>query len=70
MDKLFDFVRKAIDVDADTELTRDQKDKKLATIMTEMERAYRIPILRNSAWEEENPEVIRVYKEISDMRKL
>ena len=70
MNKLFDFVGRAIDVDADTDLTQYQKDKKLATIMTEMERAYRIPLLRNLAWEEENPEVIRVYKEISNMRKL
>ena len=70
MDRLLNFVGRAIDVDADPELTQYQKDKKLATIMTEMERAYKIPIFRNLAWEEENPKVIRVYREISDMRKL
>ena len=70
MDKLFDYFKRAADVDADPDFTRFQKDKKLAEIMTEMEREFRIPIFRNLEWEKNNHKVIRTYREISNMRKL
>ena len=70
MDKLFDFFKRADVVDTDSDLTQFQKDKKLAEIMTEMERVYKIPIFRNLEWEKNNHKVIRTYREISNMRKL
>ena len=70
MDKLFDYFKRADAVDTDSDLTQFQKDKKLAEIMTEMERVYKIPIFRNLEWEKNNHKVIRTYREISNMRKL
>lgn len=70
MDKLLNYFKKAIYVESDDSLTQDQKDLKLAQIMTEMEREYRIPIFRNLEWEQNNPKVIRTYREISSMRSI
>lgn len=70
MDKLNQFYKQAIQIDRDPHLFQDQKDKKLAGLMTEMEIMYEIPMLRSIEWEKKHPEIISIYREISDMRKL
>jgi hypothetical protein len=67
MDK---FIKRAIVIDDDITMSQDQKNRKLAQLMTEMERVYRIPIFKNRDWEEKNRKIVQVYREISNMRKL
>jgi hypothetical protein len=61
---------KAIRINYDKNLTQHGKDVALANLMTTMEQHYQIPMLRNPEWEARNPEVIVVYRAISDLRKL
>lgn len=46
------------------------KDKKLASLMTELEVEFRIPALRNPKWERENEDVIALYTKISFSRSF
>ena len=68
MDTLIHLFEKATMIEADNSMNQDQKDLRLAQLMTAMERKYEIPMLRNEQWE--NPFVIRIYREISNMRSL
>lgn len=52
------------------DLSDYKRDVKLAELMTKMERHYRIPLLRNPEWEKQNPEIIALYRQISNSRKL
>ena len=70
MDKPIRFFEKATMIDADPYLTQDQKDVRLAQLMTAMEQRYKIPMLRDDGWEKENSSVILIYREISNMRKI
>lgn len=70
MDNLFSIWEKAKRIHSDSHLDQYNKDVELADLMTEMERRYEIPLLSNPAWEKKNPEVINVYRAISNMRKL
>lgn len=65
---LEDMIKRAESIRNDQKLNDEQKDRKLAGIMTDMEGQYRIPLLRDPEWEVKNPEVIQVYRKISDMR--
>lgn len=47
-----------------------QRDLRLAALMTEMERKYRIPALKDEQWEASNPAVIELYREVSQARAL
>lgn len=47
-----------------------QRDLRLAALMTEMERQYRIPALKNTEWESANPAVADLYREVSKARAL
>lgn len=47
-----------------------EKDRRLAALMTEMEREFNIPVLRNGAWEKGNKTVIALYRKISMSRTL
>ena len=47
-----------------------QKDKMLSNLMTDLEKAYRIPIIKNEGWEKENEEVHALYFKISTSRSL
>lgn len=47
-----------------------QRDLKLAALMTRMEQAFYIPMLKNEEWEKENLEVIGLYRQVSDARSL
>jgi hypothetical protein len=44
------------------------KTTKLSSLMTEMERLFSIPMLRNNEWESENRKVIALYRKISKSR--
>jgi hypothetical protein len=70
MGELICFFKKAIEINKNPHLTQDQKDKRLSELMTDMERVYNIPMLRNEQWERDNGYVISIYREISNMRNL
>ena len=42
-----------------------KKDYQLAELMSEMEREFRIPSIRNEKWEQENRAIIALYRKIS-----
>lgn len=56
------------------EIMRDpsirQRELRLGELMTEMEGIFKIPMLKNTAWEKENPQVIELYRKVSDSRNL
>ena len=56
------------------EIMRDpsvlQRDSRLGELMTEMEGVFKIPMLKNTIWEKENPQVIELYRKVSDSRNL
>ena len=70
MDKLICFLEKATKIVADPRMTQYQKDVRLAELMTDMERIYKIPMFRNEQWEKENEYIITIYREISRMRSI
>lgn len=45
-----------------------QRDLRLAALMSEMERKFRIPALKDEQWETSNPVVADLYKEVSYAR--
>lgn len=49
---------------------RSRRDFLLADIMTDMEREFRIPMLRDRAEKEIAPDVLRLYRLISDSRSI
>lgn len=50
------------------DMTQEKKDQTYGKLMTEMERLFKIPAMRNAAYEQENPEVMRIYRELSNLR--
>lgn len=56
------------------EIMRDpsvrQREIRLGELMTEMEGLFKIPALKNTTWEKENPQVIELYRKVSDSRNL
>ena len=56
------------------EIMRDpsvrQRESRLSELMTEMEGVFKIPMLKNTTWEKENPQVIELYRKVSDSRNL
>ena len=56
------------------EIMRDpsvrQRELRLGELMTEMEGVFKIPMLKNTTWEKENPQVIELYRKVSDSRNL
>ena len=47
-----------------------QREIRLGELMTEMEGVFKIPMLKNTTWEKENPQVIELYRKVSDSRNL
>ena len=48
----------------------DERDYRLAALMTEMERKFRIPTFESAPWESANPDVADLYREVSYARAL
>lgn len=51
-----------------THMTRQNRNIKLATLMTKMEQHFKIPALNSEKFNAENKEVIALYRKISDAR--
>lgn len=47
-----------------------QRDGQLRELMIEMEMIFKIPMLKNTTWEKENPQVIELYRKVSESRNL
>jgi len=47
-----------------------QKDLKLIQLMMDMESAFSIPMIKNEAWNERNKDVIQLFQQVSNSRKL
>lgn len=52
------------------DLEQERKDIQLSGLMTEMEREFKIPLIRDAEYERENKDVIVLYRKISKSRKL
>lgn len=48
----------------------DERDYRLAALMTELEGKFRIPALKDEQWEASNPAVAELYREVSYARAL
>ena len=46
------------------------KDKMLSSLMSDLEKAYRIPMIKNESWEKENEDVHALYFKISMSRSF
>jgi hypothetical protein len=51
-------------------LSSNRKAVKLSELMTELERIFKIPMLRNEEWEKKNKAIVTLYRNISISRKL
>ena len=47
-----------------------EKDKMLSSLMSDLERAYRIPMIKNEGWEKDNENVHALYFKISMSRSF
>ena len=52
------------------ELSEPRRTRVLSEIMTDMERAFRIPMLNSEQYNQTNSDVLALYKEISLARTL
>lgn len=50
--------------------SNNEKSHHLSELMTEMEKEFEIPILKNQEWEEENKAVTALYRKMSISRDL
>lgn len=46
------------------------RDKRLAQLMTDLERAYSIPALNDEEYNRKNPFVIQLYKAVAEARNI
>ena len=53
-----------------SDLIDRQKDLKLIQLMMDMESAFSIPMIKNEAWNERNKDVIQLFQQVSNSRKL
>ncbi|MCL6588180.1 MAG: hypothetical protein K6T72_17095 [Anoxybacillus sp.] len=67
MDKLAEYKKRYAEA---MNASRSRRDFLLADIMTDMEREFRIPFLRDRAEKEVAPDVLRLYRLISDSRSI
>jgi len=53
-----------------SDLIDRQKDLKLIQLMMDIESAFSIPMIKNEAWNERNKDVIQLFQQVSNSRKL
>ena len=53
-----------------SDLIDRKKDLKLIKLMMDMESAFSIPMIKNEAWNERNKDVIQLFQQVSNSRKL
>lgn len=53
-----------------SDLTEKEKSRQFARLMSELEREYNIPVLRDEKWEKQNKPVVALYRKISMTRSL
>lgn len=53
-----------------SDLSTYEKDLKLASLMTELESAFNIPMLRTPEWEQDHKSVIALYRKVSLSRSF
>ena len=46
------------------------KDVSLAALMQDMEQVFKIPMMRNEEYEKEHPELMQLYRTVSEARSL
>ena len=51
-------------------LTDNQKSREYANLMTDMEKEFKIPALKDEDWEKNNKSVVALYRKISMSRNL
>lgn len=51
-------------------ITSHERDRKLSALMTDMERQFKIPILRDESWEKDNKATIALYRKLSMSREF
>ncbi|WP_338782458.1 hypothetical protein [Metabacillus sp. FJAT-52054] len=49
---------------------KDKVNRELADLMSQMEKAFKIPMMASPKWEKENRAVIALYRKISMSRSL
>lgn len=47
---------------------QSEKDRLLSGLMTDLERNFHIPMVKDETWEQENPEVYVLYRKVADSR--
>ena len=67
---LIGYIQYAHLIEINTVMEQHEKDRRLANILTEMERRYKIPMFSDPEWEKHNQDVIIAYRAISNMRSL
>lgn len=51
-------------------MSRDERNRRLAALMTEMEAEYNIPLVRDEEWERRHKAIIALYRKISLTRRF
>jgi len=54
------------------EMDKDQseKDRMFSSLMTDLERRFNIPMVKDEVWEKENLEIYGLYQKVADSRLL
>lgn len=53
-----------------SDVSEKEKARKFARLMTDMEKEFKIPVLRNIEWEKQNKAVVALYRKVSMSRVL
>lgn len=51
------------------QLDQKDKDQRYAELMTDLEHKFKIPMMNSEAFEKKNPDIMRIYRQISDSRQ-
>lgn len=69
MGKLAEFHKK-YELIMQAKINSHERDEKLGELMTDMEKQYKIPALRDKSWEKDNKAIIALYRKLSMSREL